>query len=408
MPGQATDGRMQAATRQEQTETEQTATEPTATTRIFPLPPNQGPVLILEGEERPEPLRVAYETYGELAPERDNAVLLFHALSGSQHAAGYNPAVAEAGVLWTEECRTGWWDGFVGPGKALDTSRFFVICANYLGGCYGSTGPASARASTGRPYGRLFPRVSLCDIVDSQMRLVESFGIRRLHAAVGGSLGGMLALTLAVRYPRQVRKVIPIACGPEVSVLQRIHNFEQIYSIVEDPCFNGGDYYEGPRPDKGLALARMIAHKTYVSLEMMENRAREEIVREGEGLRSYRLNHPLESYMLHQGQRFVERFDANTYLRIMEAWQRFDLARDSGARDLEEAFSRCQGQRFLVFSIDSDVCSYPEEQARLVQVLKKCRLRVQHITVHSEKGHDAFLLEPDLFAPHLAYTLAGR
>jgi len=240
------------------------------------------------------------------------------------------------------------------------------------------------------------------------MRLVESFGVKRLAAAIGGSLGGMLALTLATRYPQKVRNVVPIACGPEVSILQRIHNFEQIYSIEEDPHFNGGDYYEGPRPNKGLALARMIAHKTYVSLQMMENRAREEVVGQEEDFRMYRMTHSVESYLLHQGHKFVERFDANTYLRIMEAWQRFDLPRDTGAEDLKGAFSRCSGQRFMVFSIDSDVCSYPEEQMELVQVLKQCRIPVQHITVHSEKGHDAFLLEPELFAPHLSYTLAGR
>jgi len=177
---------------------------------------------------------------------------------------------------------------------------------------------------------------------------------------------------------------------------------------VEDPHFNGGDYYAGPPPARGLALARMIAHKTYVSLQMMENRARQEVVGHEEDVLPYRMTHPLESYMLHQGQKFVKRFDANTYLRIMEAWQGFDLASGAGSRGLAEAFSRCSGQRFLVFSIDSDVCSYPEEQVQLVQELKRCRIPVQHITVHSEKGHDAFLLEPELFAPHLSYILSGR
>lgn len=380
----------------------------TTTTRFFTLPGGDRPVSALPWDARPDAVRLAYETYGELSPARDNAILLFHALSGSQHAAGYNPAVGEAGPLWTEECHVGWWDGFIGPGKALDTNRFFVLCANYLGGCYGSTGPASIDPSAGRPYGSAFPKIGLADIVDSQMRLAESLGIERLLAAVGGSLGGMLALTLATRYPRRVRNVIPIACGPQVSILQRIHNFEQIFSIVEDPHFSGGDYYAGPRPDRGLALARMIAHKTYVSLQTMESRARQEVVGHEEDVVPYRMTHAVESYLLHQGQKFVKRFDANTYLRIMDAWQRFDLPRDAGCRDLVETFSRCAGQRFLVFSIDSDVCSYPEEQAHLVQELKRCGLPVQHITVHSEKGHDAFLLEPELFAPHLSYMLSGR
>ncbi len=382
--------------------------EDKGSTRFFTLPGRERPSLHLETGERLEPVTLAYETYGRLSQDRDNAILLFHALSGSQHAAGFNPSVPGVEALWTEECRTGWWDGFIGPGKALDTDRFFVVCANYLGGCYGSTGPASRHPVSGKPYGSLFPSITISDIVDSQMQLIESLGVKRLLAAVGGSLGGMLALNLAVRYPQKVKTVVPIACGPEVSILQRIHNFEQIYSIEEDPHFNGGDYYEGPRPGKGLALARMIAHKTYVSLETMQTRARQEVAGKEEYLRHYRMTHSLESYMLHQGHKFVDRFDANTYLRIMEAWQRFDLAQDTGAADLPGAFSRCRGQRFMVFSIDSDVCSYPEEQAHLVQVLKQCQVPVQQITVHSEKGHDAFLLEPELFTPYLSYTLAGK
>jgi homoserine O-acetyltransferase/O-succinyltransferase len=377
----------------------------TTTTRFFTIPDDGKPDLRLKTGERLRPITLAYETYGRLSTNRDNAILLFHALSGSQHAAGYTPSVRGTGTRWAQECREGWWTDFIGPGKALDTDRFFVVCANYLGGCYGSLGPASLNPATGRPYGSLFPRISLCDIVDSQMRLVESLGIRRLRAAIGGSLGGLLALTLATRYPQNVSTVIPIACGLEVSILQRILNFEQIFSIEEDPHFNGGDYYEGPPPRKGLALARMIAHKTYVSLQTMENRAREEVVGWEDDLRLYQITHTVESYMLHQGHRFVDRFDANTYLRIIEAWQGFDLVKDTGAADLPGAFSRCAGQRFLVFSIDSDVCSYPEEQEKLVQTLKQCDLPVQHITVHSDKGHDAFLLDPALFSPYLSYTL---
>jgi len=152
----------------------------------------------------------------------------------------------------------------------------------------------------------------------------------------------------------------------------------------------------------------MIAHKTYISLQVMENRARGEVVRQEEDLKRYRITHPVESYMLHQGQKFVDRFDANTYIRIMEAWQKSDLVADAGAKDIREVFSRCRDQRFLIFSIDSDVCSYPEEQAELEQILKECDVPVQHITVHSEKGHDAFLLEPELFTPYLSYTLEER
>ncbi len=364
------------------------------------------PLSLQNGDEL-APVTVAYQTCGTLSTDRDNAILLFHALSGSQNAAGYNPSVKGVEDLWTEECRVGWWDDFIGPGKALDTERFFVVCANYLGGCYGSTGPRSIDPATGRPYGSRFPSISVCDIVDAQMRLVDFLGIERLHATIGGSLGGMLALTMATRYPERVKIVIPIACAHEVTILQRIHNFEQVYAIEADPCFRGGDYYDGPPPRKGLALARMIAHKTYISLQVMENRARSEVVRQEEDLKRYEITHPVESYMLHQGQKFVDRFDANTYVRIMEAWQKADLVADTGAKDVQEVFSRCKGQRFMIFSIDSDVCSYPEEQAALEHVLKRCNLPVQHITVHSEKGHDAFLLEPELFTPYLSYTLGG-
>jgi homoserine O-acetyltransferase len=213
---------------------------------------------------------------------------------------------------------------------------------------------------------------------------------------------------MATRYPEKAKIVIPIACSHEVTVLQRIHNFEQVYAIEADPCFRGGDYYGGPIPRKGLALARMIAHKTYISLQVMENRARGEVVRQEEDLERYEITHPVESYMLHQGQKFVDRFDANTYVRIMEAWQKADLVADTGAQDTREVFSRCGDQRFLIFSIDSDVCSYPEEQAALEQILKECHLPVQHITVHSDKGHDAFLLEPELFTPYLSYTLEEK
>ncbi len=382
--------------------------EDMVTTRFFTLPEAEELSLPMQNGERLSPITVAYETYGELSPEKDNAILLFHALSGSQHAAGHNPSVAGVEDLWTDECKTGWWDAFIGPGKALDTDRFFIVCANYLGGCYGSTGPASTDPKTGKPYGSLFPRITLVDIVNTQMKLLDSLGIKRLSATIGGSLGGMLALKVAVLYPERVRTVIPIACGPEVSILQRIHNFEQIYSIEEDPNFRGGDYYEGEHPKKGLALARMIAHKTYISLQVMENRARQEVVGPANDLTHYQMNHPLESYMLHQGHKFVERFDANTYLRIMEAWQNYDLVRKTGVKDLKEVFSRCRGQRYMVFSIDSDVCSYPEEQGALVSLLKSCDIPVRHITVHSEKGHDAFLLEPELFTPYLSYTLRQR
>ncbi|NCC50551.1 MAG: homoserine O-acetyltransferase [Spartobacteria bacterium] len=367
--------------------------------------PNTGP---FQYTLRDEPVTLAYETYGELSAGRDNVILLFHALSGSQHAAGWNPDVPGVEARWTKECRTGWWDEFIGPGKALDTDQFYILCVNYLGGCYGSSGPASIHPATGTPYGSAFPRITAGDIVDAQVALLNHLRIEKLHAVVGASLGGMLAVNLAVRYPNRVRTVIPIAAGLEVTILQRIHNFEQICAIEEDPHFNGGDYYHVARPDSGLALARMISHKTFLSLSVMEQRARDDIIERNPDPKRYQMSHPVESYMLHQSQKFVRRFDANSYLRIMELWQHYDLLKDTGAADYAALFAPCAQQRYLIFSIDSDVCFYPEEQADMARVIQENHIPCQHITVHSGKGHDAFLLEPELFTPHLVYTLQEK
>lgn len=374
-------------------------------TRFFTFGSKDRPFVFRTGETLPS-VTLAYETYGELNEAKDNAILLFHALSGSQHAAGYNPAVEGVGGLWTEELHTGWWDEFIGPGRALDTNRYCILCANYLGGCYGSSGPVSLNPETGKPYGRSFPTVMFGDIVDSQVHLLDHLGIDKLHAVVGGSLGGLCAVNFAVKYPQRVYNVIPIASGINVSILQRITNYEQICAIEEDKHFNGGHYYDGPRPDRGLALARMISHKTFVSLEMLEQRAKDVVIQPEEDQEKwYWISHRVESYLRNQGLKFVRRFDANTYLRIIDAWQRFDLQTETGLGNLVEVFAACKGQRYLVFSIDSDVCFHPEMQDEQCQVLRKAGLPFHHITVHSEKGHDSFLLQPDLFTPHLEYSL---
>lgn len=361
--------------------------------------------LALHRGEKLAPITIAYEVYGTLNEDRSNAVLVFHALTGSQHAAGVNYEVPDTGGRWTEDVHTGWWDSFIGPGKALDTDDLAVICANYIGSCYGSTGPASINPATGGAYGSAFPRIDLADVVDSQVALLDHLGIDRLHAVIGGSVGGLMALSLATRYPERVDVVIPIAAGLGVTALQRIHNFEQSLAIENDPLFEGGDYYGGPRPDRGLALARMIGHKTFVSLRAMEERARTEVVNRDETGGYVQITNPLESYMWHQGTKFVQRFDANSYLHIMELWQTFDLLAQAGMDDLNELLKRCRGQRFMVFSIDSDVCFYPDEQEELAVALKSAGVPVRRITVHSDRGHDAFLLEPGLFAPHLRDSL---
>ncbi len=385
----------------------------------MPSPPRSVRTKFFRHTDRRRPLRLriggtlseftlAYETYGRLDLARSNAVLVFHAMTGSQHAAGFNPAVPGTGGLWTDEMAEGWWDGFIGPGRALDTRKLFIICANYLGGCYGSTGPTSLNPATGQPYGRDFPPVRIADIVDSQVRLLDHLGIRKLHAVTGASIGGLLSLSLATRYPGRVSRVIPIASGLETTVVQRILNFEQVNAIESDPAFLGGRYLPGHGPTDGLALARRIAHKTFVSPAMLSERAKREIMTGQPPFGWYEMNHPVESYMLHQGRKFVRRFDANSYLRILDAWQWFDLVAEADAADLPSLLARCRHQHFLVFTIDSDVSFHPAEQAKMVSALKQAGVPVTWITVHSDKGHDSFLLEPRFYTPHLRQILLGE
>ncbi len=363
------------------------------------------PFVTAGGQALPS-VTLAYETYGTLNEKGDNAILLFHALSGSQHAAGTNTSVPGVEPRWTEEMHEGWWDSFIGTGRALDTSKYFIICANYLGGCYGSTGPASLNPATGKPYGADFPRITVHDIVRSQLPLLEALGVGKLHAVLGASLGGMLALDFAVHYPDLVANVIPIATGLRAHGLQQMHNLEQIIAITRDPDFRGGDYYGTSGPVHGLALARMISHKTFFWADVIEERARVDIVQPEMDIPWYRLSSSLESYMIYQGQKFVKRFDANSYLRIIDAWQQFDLYADAEERGVSSVFANCQDQRYLVFTIDSDCCFYPDYQTEICAELKRANVPHMRLTVHSEKGHDSFLLEPKLYTPHLAYALS--
>ena len=374
-------------------------------TQYFHFDDPERPLELRCGEKMPA-FTLAYEVYGEMNAAKDNVILLFHALSGSQHAAGLNESVEGLSVKWTKECQYGWWDDFIGSGKAFDTDKFCVICANYIGGCYGSTGPASTNPATGKPYGSAFPRISVADVVDSQVRLLDHLGVEKLHTAVGASLGGLMSLSFATRYADRVTNIVSLASGIEVSRLQRIHNFEQIFAIESDAAFKRGDYYEGDRPDRGLAAARMISHKTFISLSTMEKRATKDIKRDSADSDGwYKIKSPLESYISHQGKKFVKRFDANTYLRIIDAWQSLDLLADAGAENFEELFKGCGHQNYLIFTIDSDVCFYPDHQTQLHSALQTGGVAPMRITVHSQKGHDSFLLEPDLFTPHIKQLL---
>jgi homoserine O-acetyltransferase/O-succinyltransferase len=351
-------------------------------------------------------VEIAFESYGTLNEDASNAILLFHAFSGSQHAAGHNPGVT-GNEFWTQECVAGWWEPFIGPGKALDTDQYFVICANYLGGCYGSTGPSSVNPATGKRYGSTFPNITVNDIVRSQALLLDHLGISQLLAVVGPSTGGLGCVTFATLYPERVRLVVPLATGVKTTVLNRIILLEQVLAIENDPRFKAGEYYETGAPETGLALARMISHKTFVHLDAIERRANKDVVQPGDRFSWYQAHDHVESYMLHQGKKFTDRFDANTYLRICEMWSRYDPLIEVGAEDSNELFSRSReaGHQYLIFSIDEDYCFYPEEQAALVEQLKGAEVPHLYLTVHSEKGHDSFLLEPELYTPHLQVML---
>ena len=339
---------------------------------------------------------LAYECYGELNADRTNAVLLFHAMTGSQHAAGYNPHVSQAGKYWTKDCHAGWWDSFIGSKRALNTDELCVICINYIGGCYGSTGPESIDAETGAPYHEHFPILSIADVVNSQVLLLDHLKIHVLRAVIGPSTGGLMALDFSVRYPDRVRFVIPVAAGLSTETLQRLYIFEQICAI------------ENNADAEGLMLARMIAHKTFVSLHTIEQRAHAKVRAPDIPFMFHQTKRAEESYMIHQGKKFMQRFSRYSYLLILEMWLLFSLQEGDKDATLESVFARCRAQQYLIFSISSDVCFYPEQQNTLHKLLKRVGIPSTYITVHSDKGHDSFLLEPELYAPYLRYTLENE
>jgi homoserine O-acetyltransferase len=361
--------------------------------------------LTLDCGETIAPIQLAYDTYGTLNEDKSNAILLFHALTGSHHAAGFTPSVPGVGKIWNDACQTGWWDDFIGPDKALDTNKYFIVCANYIGGCYGSTGPSSINPETGKPYGGDFPHIRFNDIVDSQLPLLEHLGIETLHAVVGSSLGGILTLNFAARYPEKVHTVIPVACGLKATILSRALNLEQILAVENDPNFKDGHYYDGEPPLRGLALARMISHKTFVSLHAIEQRAQDRYEQEYDEFSWYKIRTPLESFLLHQGRKLVRRFDANSYIQLISAWSNYDILKDAGFESYEELFDRCHHQHYLVISIDDDVCFYPDDQEAIRDRLAESGIACTYRTVHSDKGHDSFLLEPELYTDEIRKAL---
>jgi len=344
----------------------------------FAEPPDQ---LLLESGERIGPVTLAYETLGSLSPARDNAILVLHALTGDSHVAGCYTA---------EDPRPGWWEIMVGPGKGIDTERYFVICANVLGGCMGSSGPSSPDPLTGRPYGLSFPLVTIADMVRAQRQLLAHLGIERLLAVVGGSVGGMQVLEWCVQFPEMVHSAIPLATTPRHSAQAIAFNEVARQAIMADPNWQGGNYYGGARPDLGLAVARMIGHITYLSDASMRQKFGRELRSKKALSFHFDAEFQVESYLRYQGSKFVERFDANSFLYLTKAADYFDLEERSEG-GLAGAF-RDSRARFLVVSFTSDWL-YPTYQSRsLVQALKKNGLDVSFCEIDSHWGHDAFLL----------------
>jgi len=326
------------------------------------------------------PVDVAYETYGRLNDARSNAILILHAFSGDAHAAGLSRA----------DGKPGWWDNMIGPGKAFDTEQYFVVCSNVLGGCRGTTGPSSINPATGRPYGLSFPVITISDMVRLQKMLVDSLGLERLLAVCGGSMGGMQALEWAVAYPDRVVSAIPIATTARSSAQQIAFNEVGRQAIMADPDWNGGDYYGAKPPARGLAVARMVGHITFMSDESMRVKFGRRLRQKEKFGFDFSVDFEVESYLRYRGSQFVDRFDANSYLYISKAMDYFDLTNGTGS--LIEAFRNVRA-RFLVISFTSDWL-YPSYQSvEIVNALRALNRDVAYCELPSNYGHDAFLVD---------------
>ena len=325
---------------------------------------------------------LAYETYGTLNRDRSNAVLICHALNASHHVAGW---YAE------DPQNVGWWDNMIGPGKPVDTDRFFVVGVNNLGGCHGSTGPCSINPKTGRPWGGSFPVVTVEDWVEAQARLASKLGIDRFAAVMGGSLGAMQSLQWTISHPDKLRHAIVIACAPNLSAQNIAFNEVARQAIITDPDFHGGDYYaHGTRPRRGLRVARMVGHITYLSDDEMAAKFGRQL-KNGKLNYSFGTEFQIESYLRHQADKFSEYFDANTYLRITKALDYFDPAFEHGG-DLSRALSKAMAT-FLVVSFTTDWRFSPERSREIVKALLDNRCKVTYAEIDAPHGHDAFLLD---------------
>jgi homoserine O-acetyltransferase len=336
---------------------------------------------------------LVFETYGTLNADMSNAILICHALSGHHHAAGFYA---------DQPKNIGWWDNMIGPGKPIDTDRFFIVCLNNLGGCHGSTGPASINPETGEPFGADFPVITVEDWVESQARLADTLGIACFAAVIGGSLGGMQALQWSRAYPERVRHVLAIASAPRLTAQNIAFNDVARNAILTDPDFHGGHYYRhNVVPTRGLRLARMLGHITYLSDDAMANKFGRELRTEQYNY-GYEVEFQIESYLRYQGDKFAAYFDANTYLLMTKALDYFDPAQEYGG-DLNKAFA-CSRADFLVISFTTDWRFSPQRSREIIRALLHNRRNISYSQITSNHGHDSFLMEhPHYFNVVRAY-----
>jgi homoserine O-acetyltransferase len=344
----------------------------------------------LESGEKIGPVTLAYETYGTLNADRSNAILVLHALSGDAHAAGYREG----------EKNPGWWDGMIGPGKGFDTDRYFVICSNVLGGCRGSTGPASLNPLTGLPYGLDFPVISIGDMVNAQRRLIDYLGIERLLTVAGGSMGGMQALEWMFAHPERIKSAIPISTTLRHSPQQIAFDEVGRQAIMADPVWRHGDYYDSGQPRSGLAVARMVGHITYMSDRSMADKFGRRFKDGGQPFK-FRADFEVEGYLHHRGMTFTDRFDANSYLYITRAMDHYDASRGGRPQDTLKG----NDTRVLVLAFKSDWL-YPAYQTQeIVRACKLAGLDCTYCEIDSTYGHDAFLLEIEAEANLIGHFL---
>lgn len=340
----------------------------------FAQPPDQ---LVLASGQKLGPITLAYETYGKLNSDKDNAILILHALSGDAHAAGFYPG----------DNKPGWWDIMVGPGKAFDTDKYFIICSNVLGGCKGSTGPSSINPETGRHYGLDFPIITISDMVHAQKKLIDYLGIKKLLSVAGGSMGGMQALQWFASYPGMLHSAIPIATALKHSPQQIAFDEVARQAVMADPGWQKGNYYGKSKPERGLAVARMMGHITYMSDKSMEKKFSRRMKEKNYSF-TFKTEFEVEGYLRYQGDSFVKRFDANSYLYITKAMDYFDLSQGKLATGVDSSQTR-----FMVIGFKSDWL-YPLYQSReIVNQLKYRHVGVTYCEIPSTYGHDAFLLE---------------